>query len=531
MPADDTEQARSAASPEQPRPRREPTGTARGVLHVIHGHGGGTEHHARALIEASRQRYRHFLAIAVDDAWQLEEHRDDGTIRTFEFRREAGESWPDFVGGLCATFGIDLLHLHNITGCRDGVIAALKGLDLPYGYTVHDFNFACPTILFLGTDGMYCGAQTDPGACARCLAAQPAFAAIDIVAWRARHRDLLARAAFLVAPSVWAAATMKKYFPDPPIAVIPHGAPDVWAMQSEGTDDDDARTTAPLPGNILALPDDGVPTVAVLGAVGPDKGARRLERLVELVRSSGARVRFVLIGYMDVQHGPWQSDDAALTVHGRYDPRNLPDLLAHYRASLVAYPSAGPETFSFTLTEAWAAGCPVVVPPFGALAERVAGAGAGWTWTDAEWRDEAKMLARIAALVAPANRDALAAAAERARRVPRATLGSMAQRTLSLYDAAVDANAARDGRLAVASFGQARVRDALGGLPVPAIGPAAGTAALPVRPEVTVSGAPADNVDSRVAQSALRWRHSLPGRVIYRLLPARLRTVLRNRLS
>ena len=26
-----------------------------GVLHVIHGHGGGTEHHVRALIDASRQ--------------------------------------------------------------------------------------------------------------------------------------------------------------------------------------------------------------------------------------------------------------------------------------------------------------------------------------------------------------------------------------------------------------------------------------------------------------------------------------------
>ena len=85
----------------------------------------------------------------------------------------------------------------------------------------------------------------------------------------------------------------------------------------------------------------------------------------------------------------------------------LPDLLAHYRVRLVAFPSAGPETFSFTLSETWAAGLPVIVPPFGALAERVAGTGAGWLWTDAEWRDEAKMLARIVALVAPGNAAAL----------------------------------------------------------------------------------------------------------------------------
>ena len=63
--------------------------------------------------------------------------------------------------------------------------------------------------------------------------------------------------------------------------------------------------------------------------------------------------------------------------------------------ALVAFPSAGPETFSFTLSESWAAGLPVIVPPFGALAERVAESSAGWLWTDSEWRDEARMLARM----------------------------------------------------------------------------------------------------------------------------------------
>ena len=176
---------------------------AYGVLHVIHGHGGGTEHHARALIDASRNRYRHYLAIAVGERWQMEAHGDDGSMRAFEFSRQEGETWPVFVAGVCATFGVDVLHLHNISGCRDGIIEALAALDLSYGYTVHDFSFACPTILFLGVDGMYCGAQTDAGFCARCLAAQRPFAEIDIIAWRARHRALLARAAFLVAPSRW----------------------------------------------------------------------------------------------------------------------------------------------------------------------------------------------------------------------------------------------------------------------------------------------------------------------------------------
>ncbi len=86
-------------------------------------------------------------------------------------------------------------------------------------------------------------------------------------------------------------------------------------------------------------------------------------------------------------------------MHGPYDSRALRELIEHYRVELVAYPSAGPETFSFTLSEAWAAGRPAIVPPIGALADRVAETGAGWVLSDEEWRSEERMLDRIAAVL------------------------------------------------------------------------------------------------------------------------------------
>jgi hypothetical protein len=216
----------------------------------------------------------------------------------------------------------------------------------------------------------------------------------------------------LIAPSRWAADTLARFYPSARVRVVPHGIPEMTPRHA---------------GTRLAvmLPDDGVPTVAVLGAVGPDKGARRIERLVELARERGSSVRFVLIGYLDRQHTAWQSDDARFTVHGRYDPRDLPDLLAHYRVSLVLYPSAGPETFSYTLSEAWSAGRPVLVPPIGALPERVSPTGAGWVLDDAEWRDERHMLDRIEALLASSRADDLARASRRPRRAPHLA-GSMA---------------------------------------------------------------------------------------------------------
>ena len=476
----------------------------RGVLHVIHDHGGGTETHVRALIAGSRDRWRHYLVIAVGDRWQFEEHRADGAVVTFDFERGADEPWRDFAGGLCSTFGIGLIHLHNISACRDGILTALAELPVPYGYTVHDLNFACPTITFQGADGMFCGAQTDVSVCTRCLSAQPVFARADIAGWRARHHELLARAVFRIAPSRWTAATLAHYFPDCPATVIEHGSPDGLPSRLPGV-----RTT-------VMLPDDDVPTVAILGAIGPDKGARRIERLVELVRARGAAVRFVVIGYMDVEHGPWQSDDATLTVHGRYETADLPDLLAHYRVALVLYPSAGPETFSYTLSEAWAAGRPVLVPPIGALSERVGDSGAGWVLADAQWRDESRMLDRICALLDPGESPALVAAAARARAMPHATLDQMTEATFALYEAA---RALSDPVVEsmLKPFVPARMRYALRYRPWTA----------PVMPAAwfRMSG-----MFAGVAGAAARRRHTLAGRILYRIAPPSLRAALRSRL-
>ena len=151
------------------------------MLHVIHDHGGGTEAHVRALIDASRAALAPLPRDRGRRRWQVEEHRADGRVVTFEFApRGAASRGAHFIGGLCATFGVSLIHLHNISGCRDGILAGVPEAGVPYGYTVHDLNFACPTITFLEAGRLYCGAQTDVRRCTPCLAAQPEFAGIDI---------------------------------------------------------------------------------------------------------------------------------------------------------------------------------------------------------------------------------------------------------------------------------------------------------------------------------------------------------------
>jgi glycosyltransferase involved in cell wall biosynthesis len=270
----------------------------------------------------------------------------------------------------------------------------------------------------------------------------------------------------------------------------------------------------------LNLPHDGIPTVAVIGAIGPDKGSRRLERLVELTRQRGERIRWVVVGYLDRGREQSLSEDAVFAQHGPFDSREVTTLLEHYRVRLVVYPSAGPETFSFTLSEAWAAGRPAVVPPIGALAERVAATGGGWVLSEEEWQNEARMLDRISELLEPAHADAWAAAAARARRAPQPTLAAMAAATTAIYREALSRQPAVEALRPIAA---ARCLSALGYIPWYPPQPVA----APVR---TPDAARPNGALALVARAALSIRHTAPGRVLHRLTPRPLLDALRERL-
>jgi glycosyltransferase involved in cell wall biosynthesis len=454
------------------------------------------------LIAASSRVFRHYVLIAVGDDWRLEEYAD-GEVTGYNFRRVPDEPWSDFLGGLAARFGIDLIHLHIISGCREAMLTALATLRIPYGYTVHDLNFACPTINLIDATGRYCHGVTDPVACNACLGAQREFAGIDIGAWRAGHRALLERAAFVIAPSQWSAEMLGRYFPERSVAIVNHGS-------GAGSPRDDAVHAR------VDLPDDDIPTVAVVGAIGPDKGSRRLERLVELTRERGTRLRWVLIGYLDRGREQMQSEDAVFTQHGPFDSREIGALLDHYRVRLVAYPSVGPETFSFTLSEVWAEGRPAIVPPIGALAERVTATGGGWVLSDAEWEDDGRMLDRIAAVLDPGQSAEWDEAAARARAAPPPALAAMAAATVAIWR-----DALTRPRVHPQPISAARCLAALNY-----------TSWRPPRKAATPAPAPArpNGALGRLAHAALAIRHTLPGRLLYRLAPKPLVDALRQRL-
>ena len=47
------------------------------MLHVLHGRGGGTEHHVHDLVEAI-PGHRHYVLVALGDRWEVEDLSDAG---------------------------------------------------------------------------------------------------------------------------------------------------------------------------------------------------------------------------------------------------------------------------------------------------------------------------------------------------------------------------------------------------------------------------------------------------------------------
>ena len=109
--------------------------------------------------------------------------------------------------------------------------------------------------------------------------------------------------------------------------------------------------------------------------------------------------------------------------------------MASYGVEAALFPNRLPESFSYTLSEVWAAGIPVIVPAQGALGERVSEHGGGWLLPEGFSAEDAAQLLRR--LFAPAS------AVERARvksqidprdpaRIP--TLASMARDIDAIYE-------------------------------------------------------------------------------------------------
>src|SRR5881394_3854725 len=207
------------------------------VLHVTALLGGGVDRHVRDI---ARSTARPHITWHVGEHAEVIEARGGHAIVLDPRRVDAD---PDAMARWLASRNVGLIHAHSLTvRARERVDLARSRLGAGLVATLHD-------VLLLRGDAFEEGAPTEPDP-----------------AWLAGNAAFLRTAQCVVAPSEFIAGLARRHIDGLAVDVIPNGS-------------DAPRPSRPLAPRPEFSEHRPRHVVAVLGAIGPHKGAEMLEAL------------------------------------------------------------------------------------------------------------------------------------------------------------------------------------------------------------------------------------------------------------
>ena len=347
---------------------------------------GGTELHVADLEETCREKYNVIVAARAGDRLVFTVHAGE---RSFSLEAEIGEAasyytfrnqrlreiWETVLEGL----GIAMVHVHHLMGLSLDIFEVCREKGIPAAFTMHDFFCVCPTIKLLSPDNRTCLGNETPEKCAACLAEKNGIQQVPdyIAAWRKHWREALRMADLLITPSEAAREIVCSYYPEfeGKIRVIPHGT---------GREKEKGREETALP----EAEKHRTLRVGIIGNNTIEKGSLLYR---EAIRQSGRELSWFVFGSLTPP-----PEEGAVEITGPYPRDRLQEMLKEKQIDVICMMAIWPETFSYTLSEAWKAGIPVIGTELGAIGERIRESGAGWVLPrEAEAEDVTALLKHI----------------------------------------------------------------------------------------------------------------------------------------
>lgn len=340
---------------------------------------GGTEFHVQDLVEALRGEIEPIILSPRHGTRPILQWDDRGHVRSFPIAYSFDSEW---VRQLLSS-GIDLVHIHHWidfpADALSEVLAVCAAVGIPTVVSLHDYYAACPGIQLLDARTKQpCVSLEGTDRCDGCEIKAGRTARIDVEGWRREHRAALAQASLIVSPSEAARHVLLQGLrdagPQLDVHVEPHALPTSWPSPTPKEPAEPYR-------------------ISVIGYGGAHKGDRVLIDLI--AHLDGLELEWHFYGRKKLRDLP---DEPPYFFHGTYERDALHDWLVEDDFALLV--STWPETFSYTLSEAWSAGLPVFATAHGALQERVSEAGAGMLLSD----DPAAAATEIRAALADPDR-------------------------------------------------------------------------------------------------------------------------------
>jgi len=350
-----------------------PTGALPRRLYVLHRAGGGTPATNKDLMAELADVQESFLLEC--DGRSLQLFRWDGGLHPVrgwqaERRFRITDGWrQDYavtVAQMLLDHQIELIHVrHLITHPLTTLPTVARLLGVPLILSTHDYYYVCPSVHLLDERDRFCGGKCTPddGSCRLPTAfvrETPSLKHGWVHEWQRRSAEVIRSATVVVATTATAAQPYRTAFGaelEAKLRIIEHGRElgTHWAPLRRAAGGD--RTRRPGPLRVLAPAN-----------WDPHKGSGYLR---ELATRIGPDVEWHVLGQ--------RSDELAdvATSHGEYRREELRSICERIEPDVVGLFSIWAETYSHTLTEAWALGLPVVATDIGAVAERVRRHGGG----------------------------------------------------------------------------------------------------------------------------------------------------------
>lgn len=345
------------------------------MLMVLHTWGGGTEKHVRDMAkwleEEGVQVYYMMPVEGNCEVCQIGRFEQGKFQKIFAPNmRFHIESQLDELAAFLRARQIRHIHVNHLIGYDDayytGVPVLADRLGVAFDVTLHDYFSICPRTNLIDHTKIYCG-EPDEATCNACISKNGSPVTRykeeepEIHAWRQMHLGLLEAAREVYVPNKDVGLRLSRYFPQVKFKSMPHPEAHLALPQ---------RVEGP------ALLKPKVKKIALIGALHELKGALVLRDLAEDAAKRNLPLEYHIFGFYAV-------DELTLYEHGnvretgQFKEKDLPMLVAEAQPDAALFLSVWPETFSYTLSQAYQFGLYPVAFDIGAPADRVRECGWG----------------------------------------------------------------------------------------------------------------------------------------------------------
>ncbi len=265
--------------------------------------------------------------------------------------RYSNQSYREFLNSLFTAFNFDIVHIHHLLFQTFDIYEMAEKYNAHIITTLHDLYTMCPAINMV-YKGTYC---EDSKNCKDCILDKYNITEDIIDSWRENCNKNLSKSSTIIVPSDNTQKIVNKFYKDLNIKVIEHGV-EIYDVKKE-----DKKENSNI-------------NIAFVGAMAVQKGS---EILKSLIKKNDDNITIHLFGKTFDEK---LAENAPNYIfHGQYNRGELSNLLVENNINLVCMLTVWPETYSYTLSEVYMAGIPILAFDIGAVGDRLKKDKLGWT--------------------------------------------------------------------------------------------------------------------------------------------------------